>query len=88
MGLVNRIVEPGQARPAAEQLATEIASFPATCMRNDRSSTLGQHGLPEDQAMAQEFRLGLESLAVDGQAGAARFAAGAGRHGSPSGMGG
>ena len=88
MGLVNRIVEPGQARRAAEQLAAEIASFPATCMRNDRISVLGQHGLPEDLAMAQEFRLGVGSLKADGQAGAARFAGGAGRHGSPSGMGG
>jgi enoyl-CoA hydratase len=82
MGLVNRLVEPGRARKAAEELAAEIARFPETCMRNDRLSALEQHGLAEEQAMAGELRRGLESLAVDGRDGAARFAAGAGRHGS------
>ncbi len=81
MGLVNRIVEPGQARRVTEALALEIANLPQTCMRSDRRSALGQHALTEEDAMAAEFRLGLASFDADGRAGAARFAAGAGRHG-------
>lgn len=82
MGLVNRVVAPGQARVAAEQLAREIARFPRDCMRNDRLSVLEQQGLSHDEAMANELRRGLASLSADARSGAARFAAGAGRHGS------
>lgn len=80
-GLVNRLVEPGAARSAAELLAAEIARFPQVCMRNDRGSLLDQAGLTEVEAMAAEYELGLESLRLDGVSGAARFAGGAGRHG-------
>lgn len=80
-GLVNRVVDPGTARSAAEDLAAEIAAFPQLCMRNDRRSLLDQDGLGEQAAMAAELELGLESLRHDGLSGAARFAGGAGRHG-------
>jgi enoyl-CoA hydratase len=76
MGLVNRLVEPGRARAAAEELAAEIAALPQTCLRNDRLATLEQEGLPEEEAIAGEFRRGLDSLAADAAAGAARFARG------------
>ena len=57
--------------------------MPQTCMRNDRQSAREQSGAPtEAEAMSREFALGIESLAVDGTAGAAGFTAGAGRHGS------
>ncbi|MEI5099932.1 crotonase/enoyl-CoA hydratase family protein [Streptomyces sp. PmtG] len=81
MGLVNRVVPVGTARAAAEQLAAEIAKFPQTCLRHDRLSAREQHGLPERQALEGEMRHGLHALgeAVEG---AARFAAGAGRHGA------
>ncbi|MBC6457321.1 crotonase/enoyl-CoA hydratase family protein [Actinomadura sp. HBU206391] len=80
IGLANRIVPVGQAREAAERLAADLARFPQTCMRGDRMSVLEQHGLAEEVAMAGELRHGKGALAeaVDG---AARFAAGAGRHG-------
>lgn len=81
MGLVNRIAPAGGARRAAEDLAHEIARFPQTCLRHDRLSVLEQHGLDEEAAMANELRHGEVSLAADARAGAARFAAGAGRHG-------
>ncbi|MGW6530692.1 crotonase/enoyl-CoA hydratase family protein [Streptomyces venezuelae] len=81
MGLVNRTVPTGTSRAAAERLAAEIAAFPQTCMRRDRLSLLEQSGLPEEEAMAGELAHGLHSLA-DAAQGAARFAAGAGRHGS------
>ncbi|MEH6377574.1 crotonase/enoyl-CoA hydratase family protein [Streptomyces sp. KLMMK] len=80
MGLANRVVPTGTARAAAEQLAAEIARFPQGCLRGDRASVLGQEGLAEGQAMAAEFAHGRASLAGAVE-GAARFAAGAGRHG-------
>ncbi len=82
IGLVNRVVPAGQARAAAEKLAAELARYPQACLRNDRLSVLDQEGRPEDEALAAEFRYGLESLEADGAAGAARFASGAGRHGT------
>jgi enoyl-CoA hydratase len=82
-GLANRVVPDGSARSSAVALAQAIASMPQTCMRNDRQSAREQWRAPtEAAAMSREFEVGLESLAVDGTAGAARFAAGAGRHGS------
>jgi enoyl-CoA hydratase len=81
-GLANRLVEPGTVRSAAETLAREIARFPGICMRNDRRSTYEQQALSEAEAMRFEIEVGLESLQRDGASGAARFAGGAGRHGS------
>jgi enoyl-CoA hydratase len=78
-------VEPGRARAAAEELAAEIAALPQACLRNDRRSALDQDGRSDVQALATELRLGLESLAADAAQGAARFAAGEGRHGAPAG---
>ena len=37
-GLVNRVVPPGQARAAAQELAAQIAALPQTCLRSDRMS--------------------------------------------------
>ncbi|MEP9381451.1 crotonase/enoyl-CoA hydratase family protein [Nocardioides sp. KR10-350] len=82
MGLVNRVVPPGQARAAAEELAADLAAFPQTCLRNDRRSLLHGLGRPTAEAMAYEFAVGMESLAADGVEGAGRFAGGAGRHGA------
>ncbi|WP_017936087.1 crotonase/enoyl-CoA hydratase family protein [Nocardioides sp. Iso805N] len=81
MGLVNRLVEPGTARAAAEVLAAELAALPQTCLRNDRLSVRHAEGRTTREAMAYEFAIGLESLTADGVGGAARFAAGEGRHG-------
>jgi enoyl-CoA hydratase len=81
MGLVNRVVAPGTARVAAEEMARTIAAFPQRCMRADRQSALQQHAFDEREAMQREFAGGLDALAVEGIEGARRFAAGAGRHG-------
>ncbi|WP_433324605.1 crotonase/enoyl-CoA hydratase family protein [Spirillospora sp. CA-294931] len=82
IGLVNRRVPTGTALEHARALALEIAGFPQECLRRDRLSVLDQEGLTEDQAMLNELRHGARSLAADTLAGARRFAAGAGRHGS------
>ena len=84
IGLVNRRVPPGEARASAEALAAELAELPQTCLRNDRMAVLTGAGRPEPEAMATELAYGMTSLAADGVAGAARFAAGAGRHGEPA----
>jgi enoyl-CoA hydratase len=81
IGLVNRVVAPGGALAAAQELAAQLAAFPQTCLREDRASLLEQDGLDEPAAMANEFAHGRTSLAVDALPGAARFAAGEGRHG-------
>ena len=81
MGLVNRVVTSGHAREVAEALATQIAAYPQTCLRNDRRSVYEQAGRSEGDAMANEFALGQQSLDVDGLDGARRFRDGAGRHG-------
>ncbi|WP_433530664.1 crotonase/enoyl-CoA hydratase family protein [Micromonospora sp. CA-263727] len=75
MGLVNRLVGPGEARTAAEQLAAEIARHPQTCLRNDRASLLATATHPEPEALAAELAYGMVSLAADALDGAARFTA-------------
>lgn len=83
MGLANRIVQPGQALAAAKELAAQIAAFPQRCMRSDRLSALEQWDQDFDAAMANETLRGREVIASgETREGAARFAAGAGRHGS------
>jgi len=81
MGLVNRVVPAGRVREEAESLAADIAQFPQTCLREDRLATYEGLEMPFDEAMANEFRHGLVSL-TDVAEGVARFASGAGRHGS------
>jgi len=82
MGLANRVVPHGQSRAAAEELARQIAKFPQACLRSDRRSAYEQWGLEQPEAMKNEFALGLATIrSGETVAGAARFAAGAGRHG-------
>jgi len=83
MGLANRVVPDGEARAEAVKIAQQLARFPQGCMRGDRLSAYMQWDMPYDQAMANEFRLGRETLASGAtREGAARFAAGKGRGGS------
>lgn len=82
MGLVNRLVEPGEALPAAVALAHEIAKFPQVCLRNDRTSSYEQWHLSIDDALLNETRHGLATLAdPETLEGVTRFTEGAGRGG-------
>ena len=82
MGLVNRLSPPGEALAEAKRLASQIAGFPQQCLRNDRQSALEQWQLSETDALANEFRLGMDSIQCgETLAGAGRFAQGIGRHG-------
>ena len=82
IGLANRGSAPGQCLAEAVALAEQLAAFPQTCLRQDRLSLYEQDGLGLDAALANEWRHGMLSLADGAVAGAARFAAGDGRHGS------
>lgn len=81
MGLVNRLVPPGEARAAAEELAARLAGLPQDCLRSDRASVLDQEGRSEEEAMAAELGHG-QTVLAEAVTGAARFTAGAGRHGT------
>ena len=88
IGLVDRVVAPGQARARAEELAHELSGLPQVCLRQDRLSVLEQDGLAEEEALANELRHGLVSLQAEALEGARRFASGAGRHGAGAGAAG
>jgi enoyl-CoA hydratase/carnithine racemase len=80
IGLVNEVVEPGAHLDRALELAERIASFPQETMLADRRAAIEGFGLPLADGLALEHRLGREVLDVAVR-GAARFAAGEGRHG-------
>ncbi|OBB67336.1 crotonase/enoyl-CoA hydratase family protein [Mycobacterium sp. 852014-50255_SCH5639931] len=84
MGLANRVVPNGQARQAAEELASQLAALPQQCLRSDRLSALHQWGTTEPEALDFEFA-SISRVAAEANEGAGRFAAGAGRHGAPAG---
>lgn len=81
IGLANRVVEPGRAVEAALELAEQIAGFPFECVLADRASTYAGLDLPLAEALRAEGVAGAPVVQREGAAGAARFAAGAGRHG-------
>ena len=82
-GLANRLVPTGEALQHAITLANELARFPQFCMRSDRLSSYEQWSLPMNEALSNETRRGMQVLRSDeARTGAARFAAGHGRHGN------
>ena len=81
IGLCEKVVPHGEARQAAEAMAREIARFPQAAMLADRASARAGHGLPVREALAREWRGGIDAHLREGAAGAARFAGGLGRSG-------
>jgi enoyl-CoA hydratase len=83
MGLANRLVDRGEALAGSMALARELCAFPQLCMRSDRMSSYEQWGMAVRDAIANETRLGLETIrSGETLAGAQRFASGKGRHGA------
>ena len=81
-GLANRVVPKGCARKAAEELAAQIAAFPALCMKSDRRSAYEQWDLPLCEALVNELGLGYATIeSGETASGVLRFASGEGRHG-------
>ena len=62
MGLANRLVAPGEALAAATSLAHDVASRPQAALRSDRLSSYEQWSLPLDEALLNEYRLGMATL--------------------------
>jgi enoyl-CoA hydratase len=85
IGLCERLAPDGEARRAAEDLAQELARLPQICLRADRHSIQLQEGISERVALKLEDGNRAGVVALEGAAGAARFAAGAGRHGAKAG---
>jgi len=84
IGLANRVVASGQALAVARQLAHELARLPQAALRSDTLSAIEQWGLAWEQAVLNEFRLGIATVdSGETEAGARRFVAGCGRHGTP-----
>jgi len=83
MGLANRLAEPGEALTDAIALAGELTRFPQLCLRADRRSAYEQWGTSLIDALENEVRGGMDVIrSGETIEGAARFARGAGRHGS------
>lgn len=82
MGLANRVVDKGQSLNAAISLAQELLKFPYACMLADRASMAytAFSATSFENALAQEFDRGA-TVVKEAAEGAARFSAGAGRHG-------
>jgi enoyl-CoA hydratase len=82
-GLANKVVEDGRSRQEAEDLARFIASNPQNCMRNDRLSAYEQFNMSIDDAIENEFKIGLETLKTgEFLKGSKAFNEGKGKHGS------
>jgi enoyl-CoA hydratase len=80
IGLVTEVVAPGRHLERALELAEHLAGFPQETMLSDRRAALEGAGLPFAEGLELEGQLGREVLDVAVR-GAARFAAGEGRHG-------
>lgn len=83
MGLANRLTDRGGALDAAIGLGHQLAAFPQRCLRGDRLSAHEQWSLSLDDALANEYEHGIATIrSGETREGAARFAAGEGRHGA------
>jgi enoyl-CoA hydratase len=81
IGLVNEVVPAGRHVERALELAERLASFPQETMLADRRAAIEGAGLPFEEGLELERRLGVPMSEI-GARGAARFAAGEGRHGA------
>lgn len=84
IGLADRLVDTGEALPAAIELARVIAGFPQGAVQADRASVYAGLDLPLAQALSIETEISAGARTTDAQPGAAVFASGAGRHGEYS----
>ena len=80
IGLVNEVVPPGRHLERALELAERLAGFPQETMLADRRSAIEGIGLPFQEGIELERKIGSEASEV-GRRGAQRFAGGEGRHG-------
>ena len=62
IGLANRLTAPGDALEAAVALGRELAERPQAALRSDRLSSYEQWSLSLDEALANEYRHGMDTL--------------------------
>jgi enoyl-CoA hydratase len=84
-GLLNEVVDEDAHLDRALEIAEGLAGFPQPTMLSDRRAAIEGAGLPMDEALALEAKLGRDSI-MTGVRGAARFAAGEGRGGEGAGV--
>ncbi len=85
LGIVTEVVPPGAHLERALEMAEGLAAFPQDTMLSDRRALLDGLGLPLDDGLALEARLGREVLDT-ALRGAGRFAGGEGRGGRDTGV--
>jgi enoyl-CoA hydratase len=82
IGLVNRVVDDGQALDSALELAAHLLEYPWACLLADRLSLIEGVGRPLVEGLVIEAERGASlDVAKEALAGAGRFSGGAGRHG-------
>ena len=84
-GLVTEVVDPGRHLDRALEIAGGLAAFPQETMLSDRRAALEGIGVPLEEGLALEAKLGRASTTT-GAVGAARFAAGEGRGAAGAGV--
>lgn len=84
MGLANRVVPKGQALAEATKIAKQLLVFPQDCMNTDRTSCYysAYNASSFEDALRNEFDNGIKVITTESVKGAAKFSAGAGRHGA------
>jgi enoyl-CoA hydratase len=80
IGLVNEVVPAGQLLPRALELAEQLAGFPQETMLSDRRAAIEGAGLTFEEGLRLEL-VAAAGVLEAARRGAARFAAGEGRHG-------
>lgn len=83
MGLANRVVAKGTAVEEAMGIARQLVTFPQGCMNVDRASCYyaAYNARSFEDALGFEYDHGIKVVEEESVKGAARFSAGAGRHG-------
>ncbi|KAL2862338.1 enoyl-CoA hydratase/isomerase family protein [Aspergillus lucknowensis] len=83
MGLANRVVPKGKALEEATSIARQLLVFPQGCMNADRTSCYyaAYDATSFEDALSFEYDHGIKVIASESVTGAAKFSAGAGRHG-------
>jgi enoyl-CoA hydratase len=81
IGLVNELVPAGRHLDRALELAEQLAGFPQETMLSDRRAAIEGAGLTFEEGMRLEMVVAAQSSEA-ARRGAARFAAGEGRHGA------
>ncbi len=84
-GMVTEVVADGAHLDRALEIAEGLARFPQQTMLSDRRAALEGIGMPFEDGLALEAKLGRDSV-ITGATGAARFAAGEGRGASGAGV--